>query len=67
MPDRSEVEGMRVLWPQGTRIVLDSTDDPYTDLRPGSVNPIRSANRRTATFTVVSGSPDWRRDRKSVV
>ena len=38
--DRSEVEGMRVLWTKGTRIVLDSTDDPYTDLRPGSVGTI---------------------------
>ena len=39
--NQKEVARMRTVYPEGTRLVLISMDDPYTRLRPGDKGTVK--------------------------
>ncbi|MCI8379114.1 MAG: DUF4314 domain-containing protein [Lachnospiraceae bacterium] len=52
-PDQETVERIRKMYPIGTRVELIRMDDPYSRLKPGDKDTVRSVDDTATVFV------DW--------
>ena len=49
-PSKDEIERLRAEYPEGTRVQLESMDDPYSKLKPGDRGTVKYVDDAGTVF-----------------